>query len=133
MNEDGWERNLKLGPSLVQRLRSDETKLVDNIRQIQDIPVTPYNTGKTVTTLYAHYKESMSPLSHPTLHASESAVAVELAGGLNKQAEDDLKQQLRQATIEGSVPTAILDTGAYASCVKPANEQPTTSECSRFQ
>jgi len=83
--------------------------------------------------LHTHCKESISPLSHPNLHASKSDVAVEMADGLSKQAENELKQQLRQAKIEGSVPSAIVDTGAFASCIKPANDQPTTSECGRFQ
>ena len=133
MNEEGRERNLIVGPSLAQMLRSDDARLENEIRQIDDIPGTSHNTGTTVTTLHTHYEESVSPLLSPSLRTSESGVAAEMADGLNEQAEDKLRQQLRQATIEGSVPTAIVDTGASTSCVKPANEQPTTSEYGRFQ
>jgi len=133
MNEDGQERNLKLRPSLVQMLRLGIAKLADEIRQIQDILGTPHNTGKMVTTLHTHCEEIISPLSYPTLCAIESNVALEMADGLNEQAEDKLKQQLRQATHEGSIPTDIVDTGSSVSCVKPANKQLTTLECGRFQ
>ena len=91
------------------------------------------NVGKTVTTLYTHCGENVSQLSHPTLQASESELAQELARGLEEQVECKLKRQLCNATIKGSVPTAIVDTGASASCVKPIDEQPTVSECGRFK
>ena len=49
------------------------------IRQTRDIPVTPHNTGKTVTTMYTHCKEIISLLVHPTLYASEAAVVLEMS------------------------------------------------------
>ena len=60
-------------------------------------------------------------------------MAQKLAHGLDEQAECKLKRQLRNATIECSVPTDIVDTGASASCVKPTGEQPTVSECGHFK
>ena len=133
-NDDGQERNLRVGhnKSLAEMLKTDDAKLDEEIRQINDIPGTPHNAGTTVPTLHTH-EESVRPLVHPPLHASSHDVAVELADGLDERAEEDLRQQLRQATIEGRVPTAIVDTGASASCVQPTNEQPTSSECGRFK
>ena len=126
-NDDGCEKNLRVGPRLALKIRADDVKLADKIRQINNIPGTPHNARKMVTTMHTHCEGSISPLPYLTLHTSESDVVVEMADGLSKQAEHELKQQLRQVTIEVGVSTTIVDTGASVSWVKPANKQPTIS------
>jgi len=81
--------------SLAKMIRSDEAKLDEEIKQINDILSTPHNTGTTVTALHTHCEESVRPLLHPPLHASSHDVAMEMKDGLDEQAEDDLRQQLR--------------------------------------
>ena len=96
-NKEGRERNLMVGhnKSLAKTIKSDEAKLDKEIKQINDIPSTPYNAGTTVTALHTHCEESVRPLLHPPLHASSHDVAMEMDDGLDKQAEEELRQQLR--------------------------------------
>ena len=95
-NEEGRERNLMVGhnKSLLKMIRSDEAKLNEEIKQINDIPSTLHNVGTMVTALHTHCKESVRPLLHPPLHASSYDVAMEMKDGLDEQAEEDLRQQL---------------------------------------
>ena len=58
------------------------TKIDDELNQIRDILDTSPNTRKAPTTIYIHYEESISPFSHPTMQASESDVALEMADRL---------------------------------------------------
>jgi len=132
-NEEGREQKRSVSTKFAHELNQLNATFENEVHQISDILDEPLNAGKTVTTLYTHCEESVSPLSHPTLQASESELAQELARGLEEQVECKLKRQLCNATIKGSVPTAIVDTGASASCVKPIDEQPTVSECGRFK
>ena len=44
-----------------------------------------------------------------------------------------MKQELREATINGTVPSEIVDTGASSTCVQPAEQQIHESECGDFQ
>ena len=67
------------------------------------------------------------------MQASKSDVALGMADGLDDKAENELKFLQREATLKGSIPTAIVNTGASSFCMKPATEQPTESECGRFQ
>ena len=39
---------------------------------------------------------------------------------------------MRKATLSGEVPTVVADTRAIATCMKPADAQPTQSECGKY-
>ena len=42
-------------------------------------------------------------------------------------------EQLRQATIDGTIPTIIADSGASSTCVQPATEQLQMSKCGAYK
>ena len=42
-------------------------------------------------------------------------------------------QQIKQATVARSIPTAVVDSGASTTCVKPAEEEMQESECGNFK
>ena len=55
-----------------------------------------------------------------------------MGSGLLK--EDQLsREELRRATIEGTIPTAISDSGAFTTCLQPIEEQAQESECGRYK
>ena len=43
------------------------------------------------------------------------------------------KKQIRNATITRSIPTAVVDSGASSTCVKPAEEETQESECGGYR
>ena len=55
----------------------------------------------------------------------------EIGSGL-KQDNQLTKEELKIATIEGSLPTMIADSGASTTCIQPENEQAQKSECGRY-
>ena len=42
-------------------------------------------------------------------------------------------EQLRQETIDGTIPTIISDSGASSTCVQPETEQLQMSECGAYK
>ena len=52
--------------------------------------------------------------------------------GHRKAAENEMRNKLHEATLSGETPTVVANTGATAMCLKPANTQPTQSECSKY-
>ena len=43
------------------------------------------------------------------------------------------KNQIKNATIKRSIPTAVVDSGASSTCVKPAGEEAQESECGGYR
>ena len=42
------------------------------------------------------------------------------------------KKQIRNATVKRSIPTAVVDSGASSTCVKPAEDATQESECGGY-
>ena len=101
----------------LSRSRNDSTKvldeefraLVERLNDFGDSPNAPPNARKTVTTLHTHYKKSVSPLSHPTMQANANDVAFKKVDEINEDSDYKLDRALRRATLEGSIPMAIVD------------------------
>ena len=72
-------------------------------------------------------------MSHPTMQANANDVALKKVDEIDEDSDFELDRALRRATLEGSIPTAIVDTGASSSCVQPIKEQPTELECGEFR
>ena len=72
-------------------------------------------------------------MSHPTMQANASDAALETVVELNKNSDNKIDSALREATINGSIPTDIVNTGASSLCAKPVKDQPTKSECGNFK
>ena len=127
------ERRLSQSRNDSTKVLDDEIRaLVERLNNFGDNPNAPPNARKTVTTLHTHCKESVSPLSHPTMQANANDAALKNVVKINKDSNDEMDRALCRATLEGSIPTAIVDTGASSSCVKPIEDQPTKSECGGF-
>ena len=62
--------------------------LVERLNDFGDSPNAPPNARKTVTTLHTHCKESVSPLSHPTMQANASDAALETVGKLDERSDN---------------------------------------------
>ena len=61
----------------------------------------------------------------------ETAIAAAFQGcGYSKKLT---KEQIRKATINRTIPTAVVDSGASSTCVKPAEEQAQESVCGGYK
>jgi hypothetical protein len=72
-------------------------------------------------------------------HSRSLDVETVLKVSANQRVEVDKEEtrvltddDLRAATIDGTVPTVIVDSGASSTCVKPADQQMHTSECGDY-
>ena len=71
----------------------------------------------------------------------ETKDTMEMMEGLNeydaaageKENPKPTDEEIKQATIQGTIPTIIADSGASSTCVKPAEEQMLTSECGAYK
>jgi hypothetical protein len=74
-------------------------------------------------------------------HSRSLDVGTVLKESVDKEAREEVNKEetiiltdydLRAATIDGTVPTVIVDSGASSTCVKPADQQMQTSECGEY-
>ena len=127
------ERRLSQSRNDSTKVLDDEIRaLVERLNDFGDNPNAPPNARKTVTMLHTQSEESISPLSYPTIQANANDAALKNVVEINEDLDNEMDRALRRATIDGSIPTAIVDTGASSSCVKPIEDQPTKSECGGF-
>jgi hypothetical protein len=74
-------------------------------------------------------------------HSRSLDVGTVLKESVDQEAREEVNKEetiiltdddLRAATIDGTVPTVIVDSGASSTCVKPADQQMQTSECGEY-
>ena len=62
---------------------------------------------------------------------SDNEVLNEMQDGLD-EADVLTMKSLKAATIARAIPTTIADSGAFTTCVQPAEEQMQASECGQY-
>ena len=89
--------------NLARKFRQFKSKVDKLLHPIMVDPSSPLNERKTAT-----------DKSHPTSQASDAGVHLLAEGDVNS-GEEKLRQALREATLAGTVPTCVVDTGASSS------------------
>ena len=119
LNESGRKRNEWMSKA-VRKSWKLGAEIDTLIEQLRDNPTEPPN-AKTTAEKRQTQNINMGSLNlASTLQASDDDVAAEMIDGLDDAAETEMKRELRNATINGTIPTAIMDTGASSTCVQPA-------------
>ncbi len=121
-NERGRIANKEMGAKLARKFRQFDSAVDELLRPIMADPASPPNERKTATAK-----------SHPTSQASDAGVHL-LAESDVDSGEEKLRQALREATLAGTIPTCVVDTGASSSLgAKTKTEQEHISECGAFR
>ena len=72
------------------------------------------------------YKDARKRTAENEAHEEQAALAAAFQGcGYSAKLT---KQQIKQATIDRTIPTAVIDSGASATCTKPEEEEMQESE-----
>ena len=127
--------------SVVARQRKQENKEYDSnigIEKTKRIPTSRSNEIRPVQKLQIQHKPTTTEQAQKINMCSNVSIKCDLTNSNGNKAmrdeegDETIKHaQLRQATIDGTIPTAIADSGASLTCLKVEQQQ--VSKCGKYR